>query len=330
MYQHVNFHQDNPEFSRARFLITGGAGFIGSHLVDYLMEHGAKEVRVVDNLSEGKKENIGHWIGNERFTFLEGDVTDVNLMAKACEHVDYISHQAALGSVPRSIRTPLATNEANVTGFLTVLDAARNAGVKRIVYASSSSVYGDHPQLPKLEHAIGNALSPYAVSKRVNELYADVFGRCYGMELMGLRYFNIFGPRQKPDGPYAAVIPLFLSSIMNDEPALINGDGEQTRDFTFVENAVQANIRALATPNSAAVGKVYNVAVGERMSVIEMYKVLCEFAGKGLNLVHREPREGDIRDSLADISLAITYLGYQPAVKMRSGLMQTLDWFRNS
>jgi len=330
MYQHVNFHQDNNDFTKGKFLITGGAGFIGSHLVDYLMEHGATEVRVVDNLSEGKKENIEHWLNNERFSFFEGDITDVELMAKACDGVDYISHQAALGSVPRSIKTPLATNEANVTGFLTVLDAARNAGVKRVVYASSSSVYGDHPQLPKLENAIGNSLSPYAVSKRVNELYADVFGRCYGMELMGLRYFNIFGPRQKPDGPYAAVIPLFLASIMNDEPAQINGDGEQTRDFTFVENAVQANIRSLATPNSAAAGKVYNVAVGERMSVIEMYKVLCEFAGKGLNLVHREPREGDIRDSLADISLAMTYLGYQPAVKMRNGLMQTLDWFRNS
>lgn len=330
MYQHVNFHQDNNNFTNCKFLITGGAGFIGSHLVDYLMEHGATEVRVVDNLSEGKKENIAHWLGHERFSFFEGDITDVELMNKACKGIDYISHQAALGSVPRSIKTPLATNEANVTGFLTVLDAARNAGVKRVVYASSSSVYGDHPQLPKLENAIGNSLSPYAVSKRVNELYADVFGRCYGMELMGLRYFNIFGPRQKPDGPYAAVIPLFLASIMNDEPAHINGDGEQTRDFTFVENAVQANIRSLATPNSAAAGKVYNVAVGERMSVIEMYKVLCEFAGKGLNLVHREPREGDIRDSLADISLAMTYLGYQPAVKMRNGLMQTLDWFRNS
>ncbi|MCB0819820.1 MAG: SDR family oxidoreductase [Bacteroidetes bacterium] len=329
MYEHVNFHQDNPEFIQNKFLITGGAGFIGSHLVDYLMEHGATEVRVVDNLSEGKKENIGHWLDDERFTFFEGNITDAVLMTEALQGVNYVSHQAALGSVPRSIRTPLATNEANVTGFLTVLDAARIAGVKRLVYASSSSVYGDHPQLPKVEQAIGNALSPYAVSKRVNELYADVFGRCYGMEFMGLRYFNIFGPRQKPDGPYAAVIPLFLASIMNDEPAYINGDGGQTRDFTFVENAVQANIRALSTPNSAAAGKVYNVAVGERMSVLEMYKVLCEFAGKGLNLVHREPRDGDIRDSLADISLAMTYLGYNPAVRMRDGLMRTLEWFRN-
>lgn len=330
MYEHVNFHQDNPEFIRNKFLITGGAGFIGSHLVDYLMEHGATEVRVVDNLSEGKKENIEHWLNDKRFTFFEGNITDQGLIAEALQDVSYVSHQAALGSVPRSISTPLATNEANVTGFLTVLDSARIAGVKRMVYASSSSVYGDHPQLPKVEQAIGNALSPYAVSKRVNELYADVFGRCYGMELMGLRYFNIFGPRQKPDGPYAAVIPLFLASIMNDEPAYINGDGGQTRDFTFVENAVQANIRALSTQNSAAAGKVYNVAVGERMSVLEMYKVLCEFSGKGLNLVHREPRDGDIRDSLADISLAMTYLGYNPAVRMRDGLMRTMEWFRNT
>ncbi|MEX1187861.1 MAG: SDR family oxidoreductase [Bacteroidia bacterium] len=329
MYEKVNFHNNNPEFKNSRFLVTGGAGFIGSHLVDYLMEHGAAEVLVIDNLSEGKRENISHWLNNSRFKFIEGSICDEALMLQALEGIDYVSHQAALGSVPRSIKTPIATNEANVTGFLTMLDCARRQGVKRIVYASSSSVYGDHPQLPKMEDNIGNPLSPYAVTKRVDELYADVFGRTYGMEIMGLRYFNIFGPRQKPDGPYAAVIPLFIEAIMNNSPAYINGDGGQTRDFTFVENAVQANVCALFSENPEASGKVYNVAVGERISVLEIYQLLRQLAGKGVNAIHREPREGDIRDSLADISRGNTYLGYSPGVKMKDGLQRTLDWFNH-
>jgi len=330
MYEHVNFHNNNPEFKNFKFLITGGAGFIGSHLVDYLMEHGAAEVRVVDNLSEGKIENISHWFNNSRFKFIEGSITNEALMLDALENIDFVSHQAALGSVPRSIKIPLATNEANVTGFLTVLDCARRQGVKRIVYASSSSVYGDHPQLPKVEDQIGNPLSPYAVTKRVDELYADVFGRTYGMQIIGLRYFNIFGPRQKPDGPYAAVIPLFIDAIMQDKPAYINGDGAQTRDFTFVENAVQANVRALFSDNPEAPNKVYNVAVGDRISVLDIYEVLRKLADRGVDAIHREPREGDIRDSLADISKGNTYLGYFPGVKMREGLQRTLDWFNES
>jgi UDP-N-acetylglucosamine 4-epimerase len=328
MYQHVRFHSNEALFRQSVFLVTGGAGFIGSHIVDYLLEHGAAEVRVVDNLSEGRFDNIRHWIQDSRFKYFEGDICDQTLMEKVMNGVHYVSHQAALGSVPRSIKTPQATNEANVTGFLSVIDHARRAGVKRMVYASSSSVYGDHPVLPKVESQIGNPLSPYAVTKRVNELYADVFGRTYGLKIAGLRYFNIFGPRQKPDGPYAAVIPLFIQSIMDSSPAYMNGDGGQTRDFTYVENAVQANIRALFSENEEATGKVYNVAVGERVSVLEMYDILREYAGKGLDPVHREEREGDIRDSLADITLAKTYLGYEPQVKMREGLRKTLEAFR--
>jgi UDP-N-acetylglucosamine/UDP-N-acetylgalactosamine 4-epimerase len=329
MYQNVNFHENNPEFENSRFLVTGGAGFIGSHIVDYLMQHGAAEVRVVDNLCEGNIENIKHWISNPKFKFIEGNICNEALIMETMKDIDYVSHQAALGSVPRSLKTPIATNEANVTGFLTVLDSARRNNVKRLVYASSSSVYGDHPKLPKEEQLIGNPLSPYAVTKRVDELYADVFHRSYNMHVSGLRYFNIFGPRQKPDGPYAAVIPLFMQAIMDGTPAFLNGDGGQTRDFTFVENAVQANIRALFTPNLKAAGQVFNVAVGERLSVLEMYNVLREFAGKGLDPVHRQAREGDIRDSLADISKGNAYLGYNPRVRMKEGLRATLDWFTN-
>jgi UDP-N-acetylglucosamine 4-epimerase len=327
-YNEVNFHGDQAHFRRSTFLVTGGAGFIGSHITEYLLQHGAAAVRVYDNLSEGRIENLEAFKNHPGFSFIEGDICDRSGVERAMQGVDYVSHQAALGSVPRSIKDPLATNEANVTGFLTVLDAARRSGVKRMVYASSSSVYGDHAVLPKKEELIGNPLSPYAVSKRVNELYADVFSRTYGMELIGLRYFNIFGPRQNPEGPYAAVIPLFIRSIMGQEPAWLNGDGQQTRDFTYVQNAVQANIRALFSENTQACGKVYNVAVGERVSVLEMYNILCGFAGVEPAPQFRAPREGDIRDSLADISLAHQHLGYNPLVKMREGLRLTLESFK--
>lgn len=330
MYEGVIFHQNKEEFQKSRFLVTGGAGFVGSHIVDYLMVHGAEEVRVLDNLCEGRKINISHWLNNPRFKFVEGDICDRQVVDSVMQGIDYVSHQAALGSVPRSIRNPTATNRANVDGFITVLDSARENKVKRMVYASSSSVYGDHPVLPKQEDAIGNQLSPYAVSKRVNELYADVFNRVYSMQLVGLRYFNIFGPRQNPEGPYAAVIPLFISALMNNGKAFINGDGGQTRDFTYVQNAVQANIRALFSQHPEATGKVYNIAVGERVSVKEMFEMLREFAGSSLEPVFRESREGDIRDSLADISRAQNFLGYQPQVKMKEGLKLTLEWFHKS
>jgi len=327
-YSEVKFHDKDELLRQSTFLITGGAGFIGSHIAEYLLEHGAGEVRVFDNLSEGRRANILPFESNPRFRFIEGDICNEKSVAEAMQGVHFLSHQAGLGSVPRSIQTPLLTNEANVTGFLHVLDAARRMGVKRMVYASSSSVYGDHKDLPKVEENIGRQLSPYAVSKRINELYADVFSRTYGMELIGLRYFNIFGPRQRPDGPYAAVIPLFIQSIREGKTAWLNGDGLQTRDFTFVQNAVQANIRALFSSHPEACGKVYNVALGERVTVSEVYAILCELAGVQPNVQHREERAGDIRDSLADISKARKYIGYEPLVRMKEGLKYTYQSFQ--
>jgi UDP-N-acetylglucosamine 4-epimerase len=330
MYKEVQFHPQDVSLKDSVFLVTGGAGFIGSHIVEYLLSHGAGKVKVLDNLSEGRISNLDHLKHHAALEFIEGDCCNTQLVKSLMEGVQYVSHQAALGSVPRSIKTPLATNEANVTGFLNVLNAAREAGVKQMVYASSSSVYGDHPQLPKVEHQTGNLLSPYAVSKMVNELYAAVFHRTYGMQVCGLRYFNIFGPRQRPDGPYAAVIPLFISAIRSGQPVYINGDGLQTRDFTYVENAVQANIRALFPKKDDAMGKVYNVAVGERVTVLKMYEMLCELGQAEPQAIHRAEREGDIRDSLADISSGGNYLGYAPAVKMAEGLRRTFDWFLNN
>lgn len=319
-------HQDITDKS---FLVTGGAGFIGSHLVEYLLKNGAKKVRVLDNFLTGFRSNIEPFAVYPAFEMMEGDICDVATCQKACEGIDFVSHQAALGSVPRSVKDPITSNSVNVTGFLNVLTAAKDSGsVKAFVYASSSSVYGDEPNLPKVEDRIGNPLSPYAVTKKTNELYAAVFADLYGMKVIGFRYFNVFGPRQDPDGPYAAVIPLFVSGILQNTPVYINGDGEQTRDFTFVENAVQANVLGMLTENDAAFGRVYNVAVGENFSVNTLYHAIREQLDITHAPTYREPRAGDIRNSLADISLAQTLLGYQPTQRFGEGLKQTVAYFK--
>lgn len=322
------FH--TPEIYNKSVLVTGGAGFIGSNLVEYLLKNGAAKVRVLDNLSNGFVDNISQFQNNNSFEFIRGDITDPETCAKACKGIHLVSHQAALGSVPRSIAFPLHTHAANSTGFLNMLVAARDSGVERFVYASSSSVYGDLADSPKQEINIGKSLSPYAVSKFTNELYAGVFALNYGMKLIGLRYFNVFGPRQDPNGPYAAAIPLFMDALMNEKDAYLNGDGEQTRDFTYVENAVQANVRAFFTSNEEAFNKVYNVAVGENISVKKLFTMLAEIAGKDVKALHRDDRPGDIKNSLADISLAGKYLAYEPQVRLKKGLQLTFDWFLNS
>ncbi len=320
----------NDSLQNSSILVSGGAGFIGSNLVTYLLKHGAKKVRVLDNLSNGFTRNLEPFKNNPAFEFIQGDITKIDDCIKACQGMDLLSHQAALGSVPRSIKNPVATSDANTTGFLNMLTAARDSGIKRIVYASSSSVYGDSKASPKLENNLGNPLSPYAVSKLTNELYASVFAMHYGTEIIGLRYFNVFGPNQDPNGPYAAAIPLFMNSLLFGKDAVIYGEGDQTRDFTFVENAVQANVRALFTNNRDALDKVYNVAVGESVSVNTLYKTLMELTGSEKQARYVPERKGDIKNSLADISLAKNLLGYEPRYKLREGLDVTVNWFQKA
>ena len=310
------------------FLITGGAGFIGSHIAEYLLKNNAGKVKVLDNLSNGFKANIKLLHKYPSFEFIHGDIRSFETCMDACNGIDYVSHQAAVGSVPRSIKEPTYSNDVNVGGFVNMLKAAVDKNVKTFVYASSSSVYGDEPTLPKKEERIGNCLSPYAVSKRTNELYAEVFANVYNMRLMGFRYFNIFGPRQDPDGPYAAVMPLFIKGILNKTPVYINGDGEQTRDFTFIENAVQINIKGMLTDNKHAFNKVYNVAVGENFSVNYLYKTIQQLLASDHTATYREAREGDIRDSLADISRAKELLNYEPTTRFEDGLKQTVQYFK--
>jgi nucleoside-diphosphate-sugar epimerase len=310
----------------ANYLVTGGAGFIGSHIVDELLRRG-ETVRVLDNLATGKRENLEHCL--ERIDFIEGDIRDLETCRRACAEVDFVLHQAALGSVPRSIADPLTSHDVNVTGTLKMLVAGRDAGVKRFVYAASSSTYGDHPELPKVEDRIGNPLSPYAVTKYADELYARVFGRCYGLETVGLRYFNVFGPRQDPFSQYAAVIPLFVSALMRGEAPTINGDGEQTRDFTYVGNAVEANLLACAAP-AEAVGEVFNIACNERTSLNQLYRRLQELLDSDIAPVYGPSRVGDVRDSLADIGKGGRLLGYKGELKFDEGLRRSIEWYREN
>ncbi|GHA63730.1 SDR family oxidoreductase [Pontibacter akesuensis] len=327
MYE-LPFH-DKP-LENLSFLVTGGAGFIGSNLVEYLLKYKVGKVRVLDNFSNGFRKNIEQFQDNPAFELMEGDIRDPETCVAACEGMDVVLHQAALGSVPRSINDPITTNNVNIGGFVNMLVAAKENNIKRFVYAASSSTYGDSKELPKVEDRIGKPLSPYAVTKYANELYADVFGKTYGMEIIGLRYFNIFGPRQDPNGAYAAVIPLFIDALIQDSAPKINGDGGQTRDFTFVENCVQANIKAALVANSEAVNQVYNIAVGDRTSLLEMFNILKETAGSDVEPVHGPDRAGDIRDSLADTSKAQRLLDYNPQVRITEGLQRTFDWFKNN
>jgi UDP-N-acetylglucosamine 4-epimerase len=317
----------NKELSQFSFLVTGGAGFIGSNIVEYLLKYGAKKVRVLDNLATGRALNLNEFKNNPALEFVEGDIRDAEVCKNACIGIDFISHQAALGSVPRSIKDPATTNAVNVSGFLNMLNAAKDSGIKKFVYASSSSVYGDEQSLPKVEEKIGSPLSPYAVSKYTNELYAKVFESAYGIQAIGLRYFNIFGPKQDPEGAYAAVIPLFISKIMQADTVWIDGDGEQTRDFTFVENAVQANIKAMLADNDKGIGQIYNIAVGENFSVNQLYYEIQRLLGSNHKPTYRETRKGDIRNSLADISKAKKMLDYEPAFQFKDGLAITVEYF---
>ncbi len=320
------------------WLVTGVAGFIGSNLLEALLKLNQKVVGL-DNFSTGHRRNLEQvsklvapeqW---QRFDFIEGDIRDLDTCRAACRGVDYVLHQAALGSVPRSIEDPILTNGSNITGFLNMLVAARDAGVKGFVYAASSSTYGDHPGLPKVEDQIGKPLSPYAVTKYVNELYADVFDRCYGFKTIGLRYFNIFGQRQDPEGAYAAVIPKWISSMIKNEPVYINGDGETSRDFCYIDNTVQANLLAATSEDDAAKNQVYNVAVGERTTLNQLFEsIRAELAlrfphAAGIRPIYREFRAGDVRHSLADISKAQRLLRYQPTHTIREGLKIAMDWY---
>lgn len=309
------------------FLVTGGAGFIGSNITEYLLKHGAR-VRVFDNLATGNFDNLKAFESDPNFDFFEGDIRNFEDCMQACKEVDAVCHQAAIGSVPRSIKDPITTNEVNISGFVNMMTAAKDAGIQRFVYASSSSVYGDEPNLPKKEERVGSPLSPYAVTKHTNEVYASVFSRCYSLELIGLRYFNVFGPKQDPYGEYAAVMPLFIKALLENNAPFINGDGEQTRDFTYVHNAVQANILGLTTQHQDAVHQVYNVAFGQRFTINQMFEAIQKFLGKDIQAIHRAPRAGDIRDSLADISKAQKLLGYQPQYSFEQGLPLTIEYFK--
>jgi UDP-N-acetylglucosamine 4-epimerase len=320
------YHQ--KDITNSTFLITGGAGFIGSNLVSYLAQHQAGKIVILDNLSTGYLENISEFIESGQAEFIQGDIRDFSTCMNAMQGVNYVLHEAALGSVPRSINDPITTNDVNISGFLNVLQAAKESGVKRMVYAASSSTYGDSPSLPKKEEVIGNPLSPYAVTKYVNELYADVFSRTYGFHSVGLRYFNVFGPKQNVNGPYAAVIPLFITQILHGESPVINGDGLTSRDFTFVSNVVQANIKALLVEDLTK-HEVFNVACNEQTTLTQLVTTIADELNSPLQATYVQERRGDVKHSLADISKAKSGLGYQPETLFREGLKETISYFKS-
>ncbi len=318
------------DLSSARFLVTGGAGFIGSNLVEYLLRYKAGLVRVLDNLSNGYRSNIEAFESLPNFEFMEGDIRDLDTCRRAVDSCHYVSHQAALGSVPRSLADPVTTNDVNVGGFVNMLLAVKEEpGVKRMVYAASSSTYGDSTALPKVEGHEGRPLSPYAVSKAVNEMYGEVFSRVYGLHTIGLRYFNVFGPKQNPDNPYAAVIPIFCKAFLEDRPPTIFGDGLTSRDFTFVENAVQANVKALLLDKLER-HEVMNMACGDQVTLNEMVALLRDISGKDLQAAHGPERAGDVRHSKASIAKISTLLHYEPLFRFPEGLRIVYDWYRQN
>lgn len=310
------------------FLVTGGAGFIGSNLCEAILEMGYR-VRCLDDLSTGKEENVEMFIKNPSYEFIKGDIKDIDVCLNAAKGVDYILHQAAWGSVPRSIEMPLFYCENNITGTLNMLEAARQCGAKKFVYASSSSVYGDEPNLPKTEGREGNLLSPYALTKRADEEWAKQYTKLYGLDTYGLRYFNVFGRRQDPDGAYAAVIPKFIKQLMSDIPPTINGDGKQSRDFTYIDNVIEANLKACLAPSEAA-GEAFNIAYGGREYLIDIYDVLAKSLGKDIKPVFGPDRKGDIKHSNADISKAKRLLGYNPEYSFEAGIKLAIDWYREN
>ncbi|QHN65848.1 SDR family oxidoreductase [Bergeyella cardium] len=323
---------DFSKLQDKKVLVTGGAGFIGSNLCEKLLEIGAV-VTVLDNFATGHRHNIEPFFSNPKFSLIEGDIRDLETCQKACKGQDYVLHEAALGSVPRSINDPVTSNDVNVSGFLNMLVAARDAAVKRLVYAASSSTYGDSQSLPKVEDVIGKPLSPYAITKYVNELYADVFKRTYNFDTVGLRYFNVFGRRQDPNGAYAAVIPKFVIQLMNHQSPTINGDGTYSRDFTYIDNVVQMNLLALISEDEGAINQVYNTAVGDRTTIKQMAELLKEYLSAydteiaNVEILHGPNRQGDVPHSLASIEKAQKNLGYHPTHKFEEGLKEAVDWY---
>lgn len=321
-YENISFDKDTL------FLVTGGAGFIGSNLCEVLLNKGYR-VRCLDDLSNGKQSNIDLFLSDPNFTFIKGDIRNLETCMDACDVVDYVLHQAAWGSVPRSVEMPLLYEEINIRGTLNMMEAARQNGVKKFVYASSSSVYGDEPNLPKQEGREGNLLSPYAITKMVDEEYGKIYAKLYGLETYGLRYFNVFGKRQDPNGAYAAVIPKFIKQLMNGERPTINGDGKQSRDFTYIENVIEANLKACKAPKEAA-AEAYNIAYGGREYLIDVYYALCKALNKNVEPIFAPERKGDIKHSNADISKAKEMIGYDPDWSFENGIKKYVKWYINN